>query len=238
MGVHGFAVYKLVTLLMAPRRWKWPCPDWATISRPCAPRSRRAPVWFFWRIRTIRPAPPIPRQSWLDFARSLPEDVLLVLDEAYTEYQEQAPDFRPLIAEGRAVLCAPDVFQDLRPRGAEGWIWLYRPDIAALLQRARAPFNINAVAQAAAIAALDDGRIRATQPEANRTGLKQLADGFPRVGSHVRAVRRQFHPSAGSGRLPKPSPSCRPVHDHPAGLEICLPMCASRWAPRRRTSAA
>jgi len=49
------------------------------------------------------------------------------------------------------------------------------------------------VAQAAAIAALDDAEFVQRSREANRTGLKQLADGFRAFGSHVRAVRRQFH---------------------------------------------
>jgi len=44
MGVHGFAVYKLVTLLLGAKAVEWRCLDLPTISPPCAPRSRRAPA--------------------------------------------------------------------------------------------------------------------------------------------------------------------------------------------------
>jgi len=182
MGVHGFAVYKLVTLLMGAKAVEVAMPglghDLAAMRAAVTPRTR---VVFL-----ANPNNPTgtahPQAELVGFARSLPEDVLLVLDEAYTEYQEQAPDFRPLIAEGRAVLCARTFSKIYGLAGLRVGYGYTRPDIAALLQRARAPFNINAVAQAAAIAALDDAEFVQRSREANRTGLKQLADGFRALG--------------------------------------------------------
>jgi histidinol-phosphate aminotransferase len=182
MGVHGFAVYKLVTLLMGAKAVEVAMPglghDLAAMRAAVTPRTR---VVFL-----ANPNNPTgtahPQAELVGFARSLPEDVLLVLDEAYTEYQEQAPDFRPLIAEGRAVLCARTFSKIYGLAGLRVGYGYTRPDIAALLQRARAPFNINAVAQAAAIAALDDAEFVQRSREVNRTGLKQLADGFRALG--------------------------------------------------------
>jgi histidinol-phosphate aminotransferase len=57
-----------------------------------------------------------------------------------------------------------------------------RPDIAALLQRAREPFNVNSLAQAAAVAALDDADFVRRSRETNRAGLQQLMAGFRALG--------------------------------------------------------
>jgi histidinol-phosphate aminotransferase len=51
-----------------------------------------------------------------------------------------------------------------------------------MLNRVRQPFNVNSIAQAAAIAALADvGYVEASR-ELNRAGLSQLAEGFERAG--------------------------------------------------------
>jgi histidinol-phosphate aminotransferase len=118
----------------------------------------------------------------VDFARSLPDDVLFVLDEAYVEYQDAAPDFRPLIAAGRPVLCTRTFSKIYGLAGLRIGYGYTRPDIAALMQRVRAPFNINSIAQAAAIAALDDTEFVQRSREVNRAGLHQLEAGFRGLG--------------------------------------------------------
>jgi histidinol-phosphate aminotransferase len=182
MGVHGFAVYKLATLLMGAKAVEVPMPglghDLPAMRAAITPCTR---VVFL--ANPNNPTGTAHTQAELvEFARSLPENVLLVLDEAYTEYQDAAPDLRPLIAEGRAVLCARTFSKIYGLAGLRVGYGYTRPDIAALLQRARAPFNINSVAQAAAIAALDDAEFVQRSREVNRAGLKQLADGFRGLG--------------------------------------------------------
>jgi histidinol-phosphate aminotransferase len=56
------------------------------------------------------------------------------------------------------------------------------PHIADLLNRARQPFNVNSIAQAAAIAALEDeAHVRASL-ELNRAGMRQMEEGLNRLG--------------------------------------------------------
>jgi histidinol-phosphate aminotransferase len=50
------------------------------------------------------------------------------------------------------------------------------------LNKLRTPFNTSSVAQAAALAALDDTEHVRRSREANRAGLKQLADGLTALG--------------------------------------------------------
>ncbi|MDD2764517.1 MAG: histidinol-phosphate transaminase [Opitutaceae bacterium] len=186
MGVHGFAVYRLVTLLMGAKPVEVPMPgfahDLAAMRAAVMPRTR---VVFL--ASPNNPTGTAHTEAELiAFARSLPENVLFVLDEAYAEYQDRAPDLRPLIAEGRPVLCTRTFSKIYGLAGLRVGYGYTRPDIAALLHRARQPFNINAVAQAAALAALDDDDFVRRSRENNRAGLQQLAAGFRELGlEHV-----------------------------------------------------
>jgi histidinol-phosphate aminotransferase len=182
MGVHGFVVYKLVTLLMGAKPVEVAMPgfrhDLAAMRAAVTPRTR-----IVFLASPNNPTGTAHTEAELvAFARGLPEDVLCVLDQAYAEYQEQAPDLRPLIAGSRPVLCTRTFSKIYGLAGLRVGYGYTRPDIAALLQRARAPFNINAVAQAAAVAALDDADFVRRSREMNRSGLQQLAAGFRELG--------------------------------------------------------
>jgi histidinol-phosphate aminotransferase len=182
MGQYGFVVYKLATLLMGAKPVEVPMPrfayDLAAMRAAVTPRTR---VVFL--DSPNNPTGTVHTQAELvDFARSLPDDVLFVLDEAYVEYQDAAPDFRPLIAAGRPVLCTRTFSKIYGLAGLRIGYGYTRPDIAALMQRVRAPFNINSIAQAAAIAALDDTEFVQRSREVNRAGLHQLEAGFRGLG--------------------------------------------------------
>jgi len=56
-------------------------------------------------------------------------------------------------------------------------------ELATLLNRVRQPFNVNAIAQEAATAALDDEGFIAKCRERNLAGLQQLVAGFEAIGS-------------------------------------------------------
>ena len=56
-----------------------------------------------------------------------------------------------------------------------------RPEVAGLLNRVRQPFNVNSIAQAAAVAALDDHTHLEVSVQTNLEGLQQLAAGFERL---------------------------------------------------------
>jgi histidinol-phosphate aminotransferase len=114
----------------------------------------------------------------LAFARGLPGHVVAVLDEAYAEYDPHAPDLRPLIREGRNVVCLRTFSKIYGLASLRVGYGYAKPDIVAALNRMRQPFNVNAIAQAAAIAALDDTEFAAKCVRENRVGLAQLEAGF------------------------------------------------------------
>ena len=55
-------------------------------------------------------------------------------------------------------------------------------EMASLLDKVRQPFNVNAVGQAAALAALDDGAFAAMCAGENRKGIARLEAGFAKLG--------------------------------------------------------
>jgi histidinol-phosphate aminotransferase len=134
-----------------------------------------------------------PTGTWLepgqlrDFIASLPEHVLVVVDEAYGEYV--TPD------GGTGTLGWIEAFPGLivtrtfsKIYGLAGLRVGYAvsdPRVAEILNRVRQPFNVNALAQVAARAALaDDDHVRLSR-ELNAEGLLLLTEGLRSCGWSV-----------------------------------------------------
>jgi histidinol-phosphate aminotransferase len=98
------------------------------------------------------------REAFDRFVAEIPEDLLLVVDEAYVEYvrRDDFPDAMSWVARrpGTAVLRTFSKIYGLA--GARVGYGVMDADFASFLERARHPFNINSIAEAGALAALDD----------------------------------------------------------------------------------
>src|ERR1035438_6365709 len=95
---------------------------------------------------------------------------------------EGAPDIRPLIAEGRNVIglrTFSKVYGLASLRVGYGYA---TAEPARLLDRVRQPFNVNAIAQAAAVAALDDREFTRMVVAETRRGLRRLEAGCGELG--------------------------------------------------------
>lgn len=92
------------------------------------------------------------------FMDRVPDDVLVVFDQAYDEYvhHPHKPDLRPLVREGRNVVILHTFSKVYGLAGLRVGYGIARPEIAEILNRVRSPFNVNLLAQAAAAAALED----------------------------------------------------------------------------------
>jgi histidinol-phosphate aminotransferase len=177
MGAPAFVVYKLVTLLFGAKAVEVPLRDWRhdleRMAQAITPRTKL--------VFVCTPNNPTgganDERELLAFARALPEHVVAVFDEAYAEFLEKAPDLRPLIAEGRKVACLR-TFSKIYGLASLRIGYAYASaGLCALLNRVRQPFNVNAIAQAAALAALDDHEFAARTARENRAGLAQLERG-------------------------------------------------------------
>lgn len=112
------------------------------------------------------------------------ESVTVVLDEAYTDYLD--PELR--FDSARWVEQYPNLIVTRTFSKAYGLAGLRvgfalaQPRLTDLLNRVRQPFNVNSLAQAAAIAALHDHDFLKQSYELNRQGKQALEEAFTRLG--------------------------------------------------------
>lgn len=90
---------------------------------------------------------------------ALPDDVLLVMDEAYIEYATRPdfPDLLPLLRDGRENIILLRTFAKIHGLAGLRLGYAYgHPAVIDYLHRARPVFNVNTLAQVGGIAALED----------------------------------------------------------------------------------
>ena len=183
-GGPAFVVYKLMTLLFGAKVVEVPLKDWRhdldAMARAITPHTKLVFV----------ASPNNPTGTANDaavmtaWARALPQHVVAVFDEAYAEYLAPgtAMDLRPFIAEGRKVIglrTFSKIYGLASLRIGYGYAGA---ELAGLLNRVRQPFNVNAIAQAAALGALDDREFAETCARENRAGLAQIEAGLRALG--------------------------------------------------------
>jgi histidinol-phosphate aminotransferase len=115
-----------------------------------------------------------------EFIRALPSHVMAVLDEAYIEFLDDPP---PSIdwALKHNVVVLRTFSKIVGLAGLRIGYGVAQRECIDLLQRVRQPFNTNAIAQAGALAALDDtAHIRKTK-SMTRRGLAYLYREFKRL---------------------------------------------------------
>ena len=124
------------------------------------------------------------RREWEGFLERVGPDVLVVADEAYFEYVDD-PDFPDSLEhhrEDRSVLTLRTFSKVYGLAGLRIGYGVARPEIIAPMNQVRQPFNVNAAAQWAAAAALDDREHLRRSVEANRQGRSRLAEGLTALG--------------------------------------------------------
>jgi histidinol-phosphate aminotransferase len=132
-----------------------------------------------------------PREEVIRFINEVPDDVLLVMDEAYTEFLSDPVDFSPLVRQNiRPNLILMRTFSKIYGlAGLRIGYGIGNPGFVAALEKIRQPFNLNLLAQTAALAALDDvDHVRKTRQN-NFAGLEFFARAF-------RDLKLEFIPSS------------------------------------------
>ena len=182
MGEQAFIVYKLVTKLFGATPVEVPMLDFGHNLK-----AMRAAVTDRTRLLFVA-SPNNPtgmansEADLIELAESLPEHVILCLDEAYAEYLESSPDLRLQIETGRKVFCLRTFSKIYGLGGLRVGYGYGDSKLIQLLQRVRQPFNVSSVAQAAATAALSDHGFLDMCRSANEAGRKQLVEGMEALG--------------------------------------------------------
>ncbi|ABA56708.1 aminotransferase [Nitrosococcus oceani ATCC 19707] len=131
-----------------------------------------------------------PTGTWLHsdeleaFLAALPEHVLVVLDEAYYEYVNEAqyPYSLAWMSRYPNLMITRTFSKIYGLAGLRIGYGVSHPDLADLMNRVRPPFNVNSLALAAATAALQDHDHLQRSRKVNQAGMAQLTMAFTALG--------------------------------------------------------
>jgi len=131
-----------------------------------------------------------PTGTWLPpaeleaFIASVPEDTLVVLDEAYDEYlaPEQHSPSAAWVAKHPNLVVSRTFSKAYGLAALRMGYGIMHARVADMLNRVRQPFNVNALAQAAALAALSDMAYVAESRALNDAGMRQMEAGLQALG--------------------------------------------------------
>ena len=128
------------------------------------------------------------RRALADFLDRVPPEIPVMLDQAYFEFAEddrQFPNGLKLRRRHPNLIVLRTFSKAHGLAGLRIGYAVARPEIVQGVERIRPPFNVNRMAQAAALAALSDrAHLRRTM-RINQRGLRTLAEGFERLGLNV-----------------------------------------------------
>ncbi len=179
-----FAVYPIVTALFGAKLVTVPAinfgHDLPAMLKAITPRTK---IMF-----VANPNNPTgtlaPKEELLKLVRAVPPHVLLVMDEAYVEFLDDAPDLLPLLRSGELPnLILMRTFSKIYGlAGLRVGYGVAAAEFIAALEKIRQPFNTNLLAQAAALAALEDHEHVTRTRANNAAGLRQYEETFRELG--------------------------------------------------------
>ncbi|MFQ5903999.1 MAG: histidinol-phosphate transaminase [Candidatus Binatia bacterium] len=124
------------------------------------------------------------RKEWEKFLEQVPPKLLVIVDEAYIEYVSD-PDYPDSLAypgERRAILTLRTFSKLYGLAGLRIGYGIGAKGVVDLMHRVRQPFNVNAAAQWAALAALEDHDHVKRSLEVNREGMNYLRKEIASLG--------------------------------------------------------
>ena len=181
---HAFVVYPLATQARGATGIEVPARDYG--HDLAAMRSAITP-----QTRIVFIANPNnPTGTWIAseplraFIASVPANVLVVLDEAYNEYLEsgERAESAAWIAEHPNLIISRTFSKAYGLAALRVGYGVMDAKVADMMNRVRQPFNVNALAQAAAVAALADTGYVDESRALNSAGMHQLREGLRALG--------------------------------------------------------
>lgn len=126
----------------------------------------------------------VPADAISRLMASVPQDVIVVFDEAYYEYvrDPRFPDSIAYVKAGRNAIVLRTFSKIYGLAGLRVGYGISTPEITNFLNRVRPPFNANSLAQRAALAALGDDEHVARSRTVNAAGMEQLGNGLKALG--------------------------------------------------------
>jgi histidinol-phosphate aminotransferase len=161
---YAFVVYKLIATSFGARMIEVPSPDYRqdleAMLEALTPKTR-----LIFIPNPNNPTGTLILQDEIDsFMSRVPENIIVIFDEAYFEFLDDPPDTLRFVREGRNVIVLRTFSKIHGLAGLRIGYAIARPDVIDVLHRTRQPFNVNSIAQVGALAALeDDAHLRETK---------------------------------------------------------------------------
>lgn len=181
---HAFAVYPLVTQTVGATGVVVPAKNYAhDLDGFLAAITAKTKLIFI-----ANPNNPtgtlINKDALRAFIKAVPSNILIVLDEAYDEYLSAQNKSEAInwLGEFDNLIISRTFSKAYGLAGLRIGFGLMHPDVADMLNRVRQPFNVNSIAQAAAVASLADDDFVARSYALNQAGMAQLIQGFNKLG--------------------------------------------------------
>ncbi|MGE5552628.1 MAG: histidinol-phosphate transaminase [Betaproteobacteria bacterium] len=194
MAEPTFSEYEFAALLMGARVKKVPLAgerhDLAKMAETIGPRTKL--------IFVCNPNNPTGTIVTVDevreFMARVPEEVVVVFDQAYEEYVTDSAygGGLPYVLEGRRAMVLRTFSKIYGLAGLRVGYGIAPAELLALVERAREPFNVNQAAQIAAAAALDDQGFVERSRELNTRERGRLTSELGRMGCPVDASQANF----------------------------------------------
>ena len=129
-----------------------------------------------------------------EFLAGIPDRVIVVFDEAYVDFAEgpDFPDSLGYLRQGRRVVVLRTFSKVASLAGLRVGYAVADPECITLVNRIRQPFNVNSLAQVAALAALEEESHARAAVDAVRAGVKTLSQGFEALGLRYVPTRANF----------------------------------------------
>jgi len=181
---HAFAVYHLATLSTGAELICVPAKDYghdlAAMRAAIRPDTR-----IVWIANPNNPTGNfLPYAEVRAFLDSVPQNVVVVLDEAYNEYipATERVDTTAWLKDFPNLLICRTFSKIYGLAGLRVGYGVASAEIADLMNRVRQPFNVNNLAIAGALAALDDDAFLNASYELNRRGMAQIVEALEAHG--------------------------------------------------------
>jgi histidinol-phosphate aminotransferase len=233
---HAFAVYPLASMSAGAECLAAPAKNYG--HDPAAMLAAiRGDTHLVWIANPNNPTGNfLPQAEVRAFIEKIPAHICVVLDEAYTEYLAPADraDTVAWVRDFPNLLVVRTFSKIYGLAGLRVGYGIGRAEMIDLLNRVRQPFNVNNLALAGAIAALDDHEFLARSYESNRSGMEQIVSGLKRLGlahipSHGNFVTFEVADTPGvNSRLLKQGVIVRPIGGYgmPNHLRVTIGLAA------------
>lgn len=136
----------------------------------------------------------VPKGEFDRLLKATPETVLIVVDEAYFEFADDPayPDSRAYLDKHPNLIVLRTFSKIAGLAGLRIGYAMAHPAVVKLMLKVREPYPVNRIAQAGALAALDDIDFVNRTLQVNRKGREQFYQAFDRLGLRYYPTQTNF----------------------------------------------